>query len=165
MNTIHRTFLYLFAVAALAGLSFIGYNTGLGKTLPMRHPRWLSCNGLLSQQLFYNEFLGQNSSTKTLAANVLSAPTTSAIVKMVTAGSNINAGETEWFKALHHPDNCQAEIFLENPRSDGKNAAYVHFSMQGYLPVKTHGSAALNEGDVLEEVGINFSDIQWITAN
>jgi len=164
MNTIHRTFLYLFAVAVLAGISFIGYNTGLGKTLPMHQPRWLSCNGLLSQQLFYSEFLGQNSSTKTLATDVLDAPTTADVDRMVTKGSNINAGETEWFRAIHRPDNCEAEIFLEHPRGDGKNAAYIRFSMQGFLPVKTHGSAPITEGEVLEEVGINFDNIQWITS-
>ena len=119
---------------------------------------------MLSQQLFYNEFLGQDPSTKSLASNVLDAATTADIDRMVTAGSNIDAGQTEWFKAISHPDRCEAEIFLEHPRSNGTNAAYVHFDMGGFIPTTSHESAPTNSGDVLEEVRVNFADIQWITS-
>jgi len=148
-------------VAAVLFLVLIAYNTGVGKTLPVHHAPWMSCNGLLTQNLFYSILLKDNDGMKDLSVQVKSATTVEEINKLVTDGTNIDAARTIWFESVSEPGTCQAQIFLQRPNKDGENAAYVEFEIGGFARADTGFFGTLLGSGVVESLRMSPVGIVW----
>jgi len=152
----------LFTQLAIVTLLFlIAYNTGVGKTLPVYHPEWMSCNGSLSRALFFSTLLGQNESMSKLALQVKAAGTIDEINRLVVNGSNIDAPRTTWFESVSEPGKCQAQIFLKNPNEDGNNTAYVGFEVAGFAAPNRSLAEVLEGGHVLESIQVSMIGVKW----
>ena len=143
---------------ALVMLGVISYNTGVGKTFPVHHPNWMSCDSLLTRQLFYSTLLKQQDGMDDLAAKVKKDGSIADIDALITQGSNISASQTKWFESVSKLGECQAQIYLQSPTKNGDNTAYISFSLTGYIPT---GSGVFGSGDVLEAIQLNALDIKW----
>lgn len=147
---------------AIAGLlCLIAYNTGVGKTLPVDHPSWMSCDGRLSRSLFYSILLEQSESLSQLASRVKEAPTIGEINKLVAEGSNIDAPRTVWFESVSEPGKCQAQVFLNSPNKDGTNTAYIGFDVAGFAAPNRSFIEELEGGNVLESIQLQMIGVKW----
>lgn len=148
-------------IAALGLLCLIAYNTGIGKTLPVYHPNWMSCDGTLSRALFYSTLLKQGDATSQLASKVKEAGTVAEIDRLVADGSNINARKTVWFESVSEPGKCQAQVFLNNPDKDGNDTAYIGFDVAGFADPNRSLIETLQGGRVLQSIQIELVGINW----
>lgn len=141
-------------------LAATAYSTGLGKIIPQQEPIHLSCDSLLTQQLFYSELIDKNNSDdkglESTAKNVLHAGSVEEITKIVTSNTNIDASKTVFYSSLSNSGDCQAHISLEQAKQDGNNAMYVPYSITGYVPTN---ALQRTEGGMVEEIHINFLNI------
>ena len=142
-------------------LCWIGYNTGVGKTLPVHHPSWMSCDGKLTRSLFYSTLLKQNDGTVKLSARVKEAQSIEEIDKLVADGSNIDARRTLWFESVSDPGRCQAQVYLEHPNETGNNTAYIGFSIAGFARPDRGFVEALQGGEVLESLELEMIGARW----
>ena len=161
MKILSKVLSAFFQLAVLGLLCFIAYNTGVGKTFPVNHPEWLSCDGALSQGLFYSTLLEQNDDLKALAKHVKDATTVTDIERLVTNGSSIDAARTEWFESVSEPGRCQAQIFLQTPNKDGNNTAYVGFDVSGFERSGKPFLDRLANNEVLESINVNPLGVKW----
>lgn len=148
-------------IAIVGLLCLIAYNTGVGRTLPVHHPGWMSCDGVLSRGLFYSTLLKQSESTSQLASKVKEARTIAEIDRLVVDGSNINAPRTQWFESVSEPGKCQAQVFLTTPQKDGENTAYIGFEVAGFAAPNRSFIEALQGGNVLESIRLDMIGVKW----
>ena len=150
-------------IAIVGLLCLIVYNTGVGRTLPVHHPVWMSCDGRLSRALFYSTLLSQSESTSKVASKVKEARTLDEIDKLVVDGSNINATKTLWFESVSEAGKCQAEVFLTSPNKDGKNTAYIGFNVAGFADPNRGFMEMLQGGNVLESIQLDMIGVKWFS--
>jgi hypothetical protein len=148
-------------IAIVGLLCLIAYNTGVGRTLPVHHPGWMSCDGRLSRSLFYSTLLRQSESTSKVASKVKDAQTIDEIDKLVVDGSNINAPRTLWFESVSEPGKCQAQVFLASPNKDGENTAYIGFDVAGFAAPNRSFIEAMQGGNVLESIRLDMLGVKW----
>lgn len=156
-----KTVYTIMGLLALGFLGVIAFNSSIGKTLPNYHSRWMACNDTLAQALFYSSLLGQTDDLKKLAAQVKNAKSVPEIELLVTSGSNIDASRTKWYASLSQQGSCQAQIFLQHPKSDGDNTAYVGYTLKGYVSADESETQLLLQSEVLESIHINALGISW----
>lgn len=146
---------------AIALLGVIAFNSSIGKTLPVHHPKWMACNGELAQALFYSSLLEQSDDTKGLAAKVKQANSIAEVDRLVTNGSNINASRTTWYASVSDPASCQAQVFLQQPNGDGNNTAYIGYTLEGFSNANQSEAQVFLDTDVLESIHVNTLGVNW----
>ncbi|MGB6604777.1 MAG: hypothetical protein WA747_06035 [Steroidobacteraceae bacterium] len=162
MNAVSKALFVSAQLVALVLLCVIAYNTGVGKTLPVNHPKWMSCDGVLSQALFYGTLLEQSDALKDLAPRVKNARTVADINQLVSDGSAIDAARTQWFESVSEPGRCQAQVFLQRPNGEGNNTAYIGFDVRGFAQSDRSFLESLEGGEVLESVNLDImGGIKW----
>jgi hypothetical protein len=148
-------------MATLGLLCVIAYNTGVGKTLPVHHSGWMSCDGRLSRALFYSTLLKQNEALSKVASKVKEADTTEEIDRLVVDGSNINAPRTLWFESVSEFGKCQAQVFLKGPNQDGDTTAYIGFDIAGFADPNRSFIDTLQGGKVLQSIQVEMIGVKW----
>jgi hypothetical protein len=151
----------IIGLVAIVLLGVIAFNSSIGKTLPVHHPGWMSCNGELAQALLYSSLLAQSDDLKGLATKVKQANSVAEIDRLVNGGSNIDASRTEWYASVSDPASCQAQVFLQQPNSDGNNTAYVGYTLEGFSKAGQSEAAVLLNNDVLESIHVNTLGVNW----
>jgi len=154
----------LSVAAQLVMLLFLGviaYNTGVGKTLPVHHPNWMSCDGLLTRNLFYSTLLGQSDDLKDVAASVKRAQSLGEVDHLVTTGSTIDARRTRWFESVSDAGKCQAQVFLNTPDKDGNNTAYMAFDISAFAEAGAGIFSIVSEGQVLQSLRLDTRGTKW----
>ncbi|MGH9438504.1 MAG: hypothetical protein ACRD22_11590 [Terriglobia bacterium] len=121
----------------------------------------MACNGQLAQALFYSSVLRQSDDLKGLAAKVKQANSVAEIDRLVNGGSNIDASRTKWYASVSDPASCQAQVFLQQPNSDGNNTAYIGYTLEGFSNADQSEAAVFVNNDVLESVHVNMLGVNW----
>ena len=156
-----QAFSVLARLVVIVFLGLIAYNTGTGKTLPVHHPSWMSCDGLITRSLFYR-LLIDSDELADVVADVKEATTLDEVDNVVTAGTNIDAARTLWFKSATEPGACQAKVYLQNPNKEGNNTAYVEFEIRGFAQADASWIQGIIEGTVLESVHLSRAGVAWL---
>ena len=155
-----KIFSVVTTLIAVLLLCFIAYNSGSGKTIPVHHPEWMSCDGLLTRNLFYSSLLN-DIDQKELAEKVKNANSTDEINNMVTMESNIDANKTKWYESISESGKCKAQIFLKNPNKEGNNTTYLEFEIGGFAQAGANVFDSIGNRHVLQSIHLNSRNGNW----